>query len=137
MSDESSRLFETAKALMTYIRKEDVFDRAAAGGCSGLDFHQSDAFYDLIVAARDILADVEDTLEEAASKADTSDHQLADEFVKLSAAVKALLVHIQLEGVFDKVSDFGAVGFETFKSEAFMQVIQNAEEAVRGFDGQV
>jgi hypothetical protein len=134
MSNESSRLFETAKALMTYIRKEDVFDRAAAGGCSGLDFHQSDAFYDLIVAARDTLADVEDKLEEAATQTDTSDIQLADAFAKLSAAVKALLAHIELERAFDKVTDFGAIGFETYKSEAFIQVIQNAKEAVEGFE---
>jgi len=134
MSDKSSKLFEAAEALMTYIRKEDVFDRAAAGGCSGLDFHQSDAFYDLIVAARDALAELEDKLEGAASKGDTADNPLAEGFAKLSAAVKALLAHIELERAFDKVTDLGAVGFETHKSEAFMQVIENAREAVEGFE---
>lgn len=134
MNAESSELLEAAKALMIYIRKEDVFDRAAAGGCSGLDFHQSDAFYDLIVATRDTLVDVEDKLEGAATQTDTSDTQLADAFAKLSAAVKALLAHIELERAFDKVTDFGAVGFETYKSEAFLQMIQNAKEAVEGFE---
>lgn len=134
MNAESSELLEAAKALMIYIRKEDVFDRAAAGGCSGLDFHQSDVFYDLIVATRDTLVDVEDKLEGAATQTDTSDTQLADAFAKLSAAVKALLAHIELERAFDKVTDFGAVGFETYKSEAFLQMIQNAKEAVEGFE---
>ena len=55
MADEFLRLYESGKALITYIDKEDVFDRAAAGGCSGLDFHQSDAFYDLIVNTRNII----------------------------------------------------------------------------------
>jgi len=59
---------------------------------------------------------------------------LADAFAKLSAAVKALLAHIELERAFDKVTDFGAVGFETYKSEAFLQMIQNAKEAVEGFE---
>lgn len=134
MNDKASKLLAAAEALMTYIRKEDVFDRAAAGGCSGLDFHQSDAFYDLIVAARDTLADCQDKLEEAASKGDTADKPLVEEFVKLSAAVKALLAHIELERAFDKVTDLGAVGFETHKSEAFIQVLQNAKEAVEGFE---
>lgn len=134
MSDKASKLLAAAEALMTYIRKEDVFDRAAAGGCSGLDFHQSDAFYDLIVAARDTLTDVEDKLEEAASKGDTGDHRLAEEFANLFAAVKALLAHIELERAFDKVTDLGAVGFETHKSEAFIQVIENAKEAVEDFE---
>lgn len=134
MDGESSRLFETAQALMAYIRKEDVFDRAAAGGCSGLDFHQSDAFYDLIVTVRDKLAELADKPKAAAANSDLSDNRLVEEFAALSAALQALLAHIELEGAFDKVSDLGVVGFETHKSEAFMQVIQNAKEAVDGFE---
>ena len=52
MNNEFLALFEAAKALVTYIDKESVFDKAAAGGCSGMDYHLSDKFYDLIVNAR-------------------------------------------------------------------------------------
>ena len=62
MNDEFLALFEAAKALVTYIDNESVFDRAAAGGCSGMDFHLSDTFYDLIVNTRNAINDVETEL---------------------------------------------------------------------------
>ena len=49
MHDDFLKLLEAAKSLVTYIDKEYVFDKAAAGGCSGMDYHLSDTFYDLIV----------------------------------------------------------------------------------------
>ncbi|MFZ2445682.1 MAG: hypothetical protein WAW37_04950 [Syntrophobacteraceae bacterium] len=61
MSDEVLRLYEAAKALVAYIDGEDVFDRAADMGCGGVDFHQSETFYDLIANARKALADFEST----------------------------------------------------------------------------
>ena len=62
MNDEFSALFESAKALVTYIDKEDVFDKAADMGCGGFDTYQSDAFYDLIAEARKAIAEVENEL---------------------------------------------------------------------------
>jgi hypothetical protein len=62
MKDEFSALFESAKALVTYIDKEDVFDKAADMGCGGFDTYQSDAFYDLIAEARKAIAKVENEL---------------------------------------------------------------------------
>ena len=62
MKDEFSELFESAKALVTYIDKEDVFDKAADMGCGGFDTYQSDAFYDLIAEARKAVNEVEGTI---------------------------------------------------------------------------
>jgi cell division septum initiation protein DivIVA len=62
MKDEFSELFESAKALVTYIDKEDVFDKAADMGCGGFDTYQSDAFYDLIAEARKAITEVEKDL---------------------------------------------------------------------------
>ena len=62
MEDDLLALFEAAKALVTYIDEEYVFDRAAAGGCSGMDFHLSDAFYDLIVNTRKAVNEIENEL---------------------------------------------------------------------------
>ena len=59
MKDEFSALFESAKALVTYIDKEDVFDKAADMGCGGFDTYQSDAFYDLIAEARKAVSEIE------------------------------------------------------------------------------
>jgi hypothetical protein len=52
MNDEFLKLFEAAKALVTYIDQEQVFDRVADMGCGGVDIHQSETFYDLIANAR-------------------------------------------------------------------------------------
>jgi hypothetical protein len=52
MDDESLRLYEAAKALVTYIDNEQVFDKVGDMGCGGVDMHQSEAFYNLIANAR-------------------------------------------------------------------------------------
>ena len=56
---------------------------------------------------------------------------MKEEYLKLLEAVKALLAHIDRERAFDKVSDLGPVGFETHQSDAFIEVIQRADEAVK------
>ena len=63
MKDEYLVLFEAARALITYIDKEHVFDKAADMGCGGFDTYQSDAFYDLIAEARKAISEVEVTSE--------------------------------------------------------------------------
>lgn len=132
MNDEFSELYEAAKALITYIDKEDVFDRAAAGGCSGLDFHQSDAFYGLIVNTREVIAEVENGAGAGASSTDSDKNvQVREQRLKLFEAVKALATHIDQERAFDQVSDLGPVGFETHQSDAFIELIQKANEAVK------
>jgi len=130
MDREFLKLYEAGKALITYIDKEDVFDRAAAGGCSGLDFHQSDTFYDLIVNTRKIMGKVESGLEAEASLTESEKNIRAREgYIRLFEALKALTAHIDQERAFDKVSDLGPVGFETHQSEDFIKVIQRADEA--------
>ncbi len=62
MSDESARLYEAAKALVTYIDNEQVFDKASDMGCGGVDTHQSETFYDLIAAARKAVSDFENKM---------------------------------------------------------------------------
>ena len=110
MDEDCLKLNEAAKALITYIDKEDVFDRAAAGGCSGLDFHQSDAFYDLIVNTRKLVGEVENGLEGGASLADSEKNvQVREAYLKLLEAVKALATH---------------------QSDEFIKVIQRANDAV-------
>ena len=64
MKDEFLTLLEASKALVMYIDKEYVFDKAAAGGCSGMDYYQSDTFYDLIVDTRKAITDVENGSED-------------------------------------------------------------------------
>ena len=63
MKDEYLALFEAAKALITYIDKEHVFDKAADMGCGGFDTYQSDAFYDLIAEAKKAISEVVSTFE--------------------------------------------------------------------------
>ncbi|UCE82709.1 MAG: hypothetical protein JSV47_13590 [Deltaproteobacteria bacterium] len=60
MKDEFLSLFDAAKALVTYIDEEHVFDKAADMGCGGFDTYQSDTFYDLIADARKAVDEVED-----------------------------------------------------------------------------
>jgi hypothetical protein len=122
MEDEFLALFEATKALVTYIDKESVFDRAAAGGCSGMDFHLSDAFYDLIVNTRKVIKDVENGREGSDTDGEAS--------LRLFEATKALTVHVDKEHAFDKVNDMGSVGIETYQSEAFIEVIQKANDAI-------
>ena len=61
MNDEFSRFFEAAKALITYIDSEQVFDKSAAMGCGGYDTYQSELFYELIANARNALKELEST----------------------------------------------------------------------------
>jgi hypothetical protein len=123
MKDEFLTLFESAKALVTYIDNENVFDKAAAGGCSGMDFHLSDAFYDLIVNTRKVIKDVENGREGSDTDGEAS--------LRLFEATKALATHVEKEHAFDKVNDMGSVGIETYQSDAFIKVVQNANKAVQ------
>ena len=122
MKDDFLALFEASKALVIYIDEKNVFDRAAAGGCSGMDFHLSDAFYDLIVNARKAIKDVESGRENSNTDGEAS--------LRLFEAIKALATHVEKEHAFDKVNDMGSVGIETYQSEEFIEVIQKANKAV-------
>ena len=124
MKDEFLTLFESAKALVAYIDNESVFDRAAAGGCSGMDFHLSDTFYDLIVNARKAINDVESVLEVSTTDGNK------EKVLRLFDAAKALTTHVDKAHAFDKVNDMGSVGIETYQSEAFLEVIQKANIAI-------
>jgi len=62
MKDEYLTLLEAAKALITYIDKEHVFDKAADMGCGGFDTYQSDSFYDLLTETRKAIEEVENGL---------------------------------------------------------------------------
>ena len=126
MKDEFLTLFEASKALVTYIDKEYVFDKAAAGGCSGMDYHLSDAFYDLIVDARKVISEVENGLE-----APHADNEAREGCKKLFETSKALITHIEKTPAFDKVNELGPVGIETYQSESFIEVIQKANNAIQ------
>jgi hypothetical protein len=123
MEDDSLALFEAAKVLVTYIDKEYVFDKASAGGCSGMDYHLSDKFYDLIVNARKVISDVENGPEDSDTDGEAS--------LRLLEAAKALTTHIDKERAFDKVNDMGSVGIETYQSDALKEVVQNTNKAVQ------
>lgn len=123
-------LFEAAKALVTYIDKESVFDKAAAGGCSGMDYYLSDTFYDLIVNNRKVIVEVENGLN--ASDTDSEKKtQTSEGCLRLFESVKALITHVEKEHAFDKVNDMGSVGIETYQSDAFIETIQKANKAVK------
>ena len=122
MEDEFLTLLEASKALVTYIDKEYVFDKASAGGCSGMDYHLSDKFYDLIVNARKVISDVENGPEDSDTDGEAS--------LRLLEASKALATHVEKERAFDKVNDMGSVGIETYQSEAFIEIIQKTNKAV-------
>lgn len=62
MNDEFAKFFEAAKALIIYVDKEQVFDRAADMGCGGFDTSQSETFYDLIANAREALKEFESAM---------------------------------------------------------------------------
>ncbi len=62
MNEEVSRLYEAAKALVTYIDNEQVFDKVGDMGCGGVDMHQSEIFYNLIADARNAVSDFENRL---------------------------------------------------------------------------
>lgn len=123
MKDEFLTLFEASKALVTYIDKEYVFDKASAGGCSGMDYHLSDKFYDLIVNARKVISDVENGPENSDTDGEAS--------LRLLEAAKALTTHVEKEHAFDKVNDMGSVGIQTYQSDALKEVIQNTNKALQ------
>jgi hypothetical protein len=123
MKDEFLTLFEASKALVTYIDKEYVFDKASAGGCSGMDYHLSDKFYDLIVNARKVISDVENGPEDPDRDGEVN--------VRLFEAAKALATHVEKEHAFDKVNDMGSIGIETYQSDALIEVIQRTNKAIQ------
>ena len=123
MKAEFLALFEAAKALVTYIDTEYVFDKASAGGCSGMDYHLSDKFYDLIVNARKVISDVENGPKDADTNGEAS--------LRLLEAAKALTTHIDKERAFDKVNDMGSVGVETYQSDTLIEIVQNTNKAIQ------
>ena len=122
MEDDLLTLIEAAKVLVTYIDNENVFDKAAAGGCSGMDFHLSDAFYDLIVNARKAINDAENGSKDFNTDGGAS--------LKLFEATKALATHVEKEHAFDKVNDMGSVGIETYQSDALIELIKNTNKTL-------
>ncbi len=122
MKDEFLTLFEATKVLVTYIDKEYVFDKASAGGCSGMDYHLSDKFYDLIVDTRKVISDVENGPEDSDADGEAS--------LRLLEAAKALATHVEKERAFDKVNDMGSVGVETYQSDTLIEIVQNTNKAV-------
>ena len=130
MKAEFLALFEAAKALITYIDKESVFDRAAAGGCSGMDYHLSDRFYDLIVDTKKVINEFENGLN--ASDTDSENEMPTKEgCLRLFEVLKGLATHVEKERAFDKVNDMGPVGIETYQSDAFIEVIQKTNKAIQ------
>jgi hypothetical protein len=53
-----------------------------------------------------------------------------DEFLRLLQTSKALISYIDEEYVFDKASDAGCGGFDTYRSEKFDALIENTKKAV-------
>jgi hypothetical protein len=62
MSEEFVRLLEAAKALVTYIDEEHVFDKAADAGCGGVDTYRSEKFDELIEGVKKVLEEVENEI---------------------------------------------------------------------------
>ena len=125
MKNETLTLFEASKALVTYMDEENVFDKAAAGGCSGMDYHLSDAFYDLIVNTRKAISEIENEM-----NAPAANNQNREAYTRLFAAINALTSHIKTEGAFDSVNDMGPVGIETYQSDAFIEMVQRTNKAI-------
>jgi hypothetical protein len=65
MKDESLKLYEAARALVTYIDNEQVFDTVGNMGCGGVDMHQSETFYYLIKDARMAIGDFERVMKQS------------------------------------------------------------------------
>jgi hypothetical protein len=65
MNAESLKLYQTARALVTYIDREDVFDKVGDMGCGGVDHHQSETFYNLIADARRAVSEFESRMKES------------------------------------------------------------------------
>jgi hypothetical protein len=64
MNEKFLKFYDAAKALITYIDKEYVFDKSADLGCGGVDTYQSETFYDLIANAKKALSDFENSIKE-------------------------------------------------------------------------
>ncbi len=64
MNDKFTKFFDAAKALITYIDKEDVFDKSSDMGCGGFDTYQSETFFNLIATAKKALNDFENATKE-------------------------------------------------------------------------
>jgi hypothetical protein len=64
MNEKLLKFYDAAKALITYIDKEDVFDKSADLGCGGVDTYQSETFYALIANAKKALGDFENAMKE-------------------------------------------------------------------------
>jgi hypothetical protein len=60
-----------------------------------------------------------------------ADSDMREGCIRLFEAAKALTTHIEKERAFDKVNDMGPVGIETYQSDAFVEVIQKANKAVK------
>ena len=123
MEDDFLALLEAAKALVTFIDNEYVFDKAAAGGCSGMDYYLSDTFYDLIVNTKKAIEDVEN----GSGGSDTG----GEANMKLFETTKALATHVEKENAFDKVKDMGPVGIETYQSDALIEVIKSTNKILQ------
>jgi len=55
---------------------------------------------------------------------------MRDEFLRLMETTKALITYIDEEYVFDKASDSGCCGFDTYRSDKFDALIGNTKKAV-------
>ena len=126
MKDEFLTLFEAAKAMVTYIDEAYVFDRAAAGGCSGMDYHLSDNFYDLIVDTRKSISEIENGSEDPDTDGEAS--------LRMFEAIKALATYVKKGRAFDKVKDMGPIGVETYQSDDFIEIIQKTNKALEGVE---
>ena len=132
MNNEFLTLFEATKALLSYIDTDNVFDKAAAGGCSGIDYHLSDKFYDLIVDTRKAINNVENGIDVS-----SADNEMRNGYRKLFETAKALVAHIVKEPAFDKVNDMGPVGIETYQSNNFIEIIQHTENTLKTVESEL
>ncbi len=57
-----------------------------------------------------------------------------DQSIKFFEAAKELINYIDSEQVFDKSADMGCGGFDTYQSETFYELIQNAKKALNDFE---
>jgi len=55
---------------------------------------------------------------------------VGNELLRLLDATKALIAYIDGEYVFDKASDAGCGGFDTYRSDEFDALIENTRKAV-------
>lgn len=60
-----------------------------------------------------------------------------DQFLRFFEAAKALIIYIDGEQVFDKSAAMGCGGYDTYQSETFYDLIANAREALKAFEGSV